>query len=136
MSVVPRASVVVLCGAGSVDGSLALRTCLLGVYVPTAIHAEHRLDPSVETRLTEVVLRLRDSWLSSCALQWSDVHSVHEVARNDLEKRIAATLSNGFFEFSQLLCGLEVLLLQSQKLSVVREQPLLGLEQRAQARQG
>lgn len=83
---------------------------------------------SVEARLTEVSARLRSAWLSGPALLWGDIHPISECARNDLEKRIAMALREGFFNFSQLLCGFEVLLLQIHETGVVSEKTLLGIE--------
>ncbi|WP_157128485.1 hypothetical protein [Cupriavidus sp. USMAA2-4] len=48
---------------------------------------------------------------------------------SDLEKRIATAIEQGFLQFSQLLAGLEVILLEGEKLGVVREESILGLEQ-------
>ena len=75
-----------------------------------------------------MVLNLRASWIAGPAMHWLDVCAVGERAGSNFDKRIAATLRDGFFCFSQLLCGLEVLLLQSQQLGVVPEESLLGVE--------
>lgn len=83
----------------------------------------------LEAGLADVVRRLRSTWLAGPALLWGDVHSQGEVARDDFEQRVSATLREGFFNFSQLLSGLEVLLLQRQQLGVVSEQSMLGIEQ-------
>jgi hypothetical protein len=90
--------------------------------------AQYSLDPLVETRLTEVVQGLRSAWIAHIAGFWGDIHPIDKVAGTDLEKRIATTLSDGFFQFSQFLCGFEVLTLQLRELRVVREQTVLGLE--------
>ena len=91
--------------------------------------AQHTLDPLVEARLTKVVQGLRESWIAHMARFWGDIHPIDKVASGQLEKRIATTLSDGFFQFSQFLCGFEVLTLQLRELGVVREQTVLGLEQ-------
>lgn len=83
---------------------------------------------AVQARLTDVVLRLRGAWKSGPALVWGDIHTVDEDALGDFEKRIALTLREGFFNFSQLLCGLEVLLLELHETGIVNEQTLLGVE--------
>ncbi len=81
----------------------------------------------VPADLTDVVLRLRDFWI---AMPGSvDVHSVCERTHSEIDKRIAVLLRDGFFEFSQFLCGIEVLTLQLQQHGVVSEQTLLGCEQ-------
>ena len=101
-------------------------------HVPQEVQpavVEHHLSAVVEARLAEVVGRLRASWLAGPALLWGDVHSIREVARDEFDKRVAATLAGGLFQFSKLLAGFEVLLLQLQERGVVREQTLLGLEQ-------
>lgn len=85
-------------------------------------------DPLIEARLTEIVHRLRADWISSMAGHWTDIYTVDESSRGNLEKRISTTLRQGFFQFSQFLAGFEVLILQLQQLGVVREQTLLGLE--------
>lgn len=90
--------------------------------------SEHGFDPFVEARLTDVVHRLRRSWLAGPALLWGDVHPIRELARGDLEKRVATALASGFFQFSQFLAGFEVLALELQKSGVVSEKSLLGLE--------
>lgn len=83
----------------------------------------------IPTRLAEIVGNLRASWLAGPALIWSDLHAVHELASTEVDKRIAILARSGFFQFSQLLCGLEVLLLELQKHGVVHEETLLGCEQ-------
>lgn len=90
---------------------------------------EHGFDSLVEARLTDVVQRLRRSWLVGPALLWDEIHPIRELAGSELEKRIATTLAGGFFQFSQFLAGFEVLALELQERGVVREQSLLGLEQ-------
>jgi hypothetical protein len=90
---------------------------------------QNRLDPLVEARLTEVVHGLRKAWIAHMAGFWSDIHPIDKVARSDFEKRIATTLSDGFFQFSQFLCGFEVLTLQLRELGIVSEQTVLSLEQ-------
>lgn len=90
---------------------------------------EYRLDPLIEARLTDIVLRLRSSWIAGPAQLWGDIYPIRMELLGDGEKRIATALFQGFFQFSQLLAGLEVLLLQSQQLGVVRKEALLGLEQ-------
>lgn len=73
--------------------------------------------------------RLRVAWLAGPAQLWGDIHPIRMEARGEGEQRIAVALCQGFFQFSQLLAGLEVLLLESQQLGVVREEAVLGLEQ-------
>lgn len=90
---------------------------------------EDGFDSFVEARLTEIVHRLRGSWIGGPAGLWGDIHAIHNDVRGQLEKRVTATLREGFLQFSQLLCGFEVLLLKLHELRVVREQSVLGLEQ-------
>lgn len=97
---------------------------------------EHHLSPIVEARLTEVVTQLRSAWLAGPALLWECIHPIHEVARSDFERRVAATLAGGFFQFSQFLAGYEVLALQLKERGVVSEQTLLGLEKLLQKSRG
>lgn len=82
---------------------------------------------TVPTDLTEMVLRLRDLWIALPASL--DVAAVCERAVSDVDKRVAVLLRDGFFEFSQFLCGLEILALQLQEHGVVSEQTLLGCQQ-------
>lgn len=84
---------------------------------------------AVEAELTEVALGLRRAWLAGPALTWKNIQPIHERAGNDFEKRVALALREGFFQFSQLLAGLEVLLLQLRDLGVVREETLLDIEE-------
>jgi len=73
-----------------------------------------------------MVLMLRDFWIALPAS--IGVHHVCESAVSDIDKRIASLLRDGFSEFSQLLCGLEVIVLELQQHGVVSEQALLSSE--------
>lgn len=90
---------------------------------------ENNFSPIVEARLADVMRRLRSAWLAGPALCWGDVHSVCPLATTDVDKRVSTALRDGFFSFSQFLCGLEQLLLEFKQLGVVREQSILSLEQ-------
>lgn len=90
---------------------------------------QDHLSPIVEARLTDVVRRLRCAWIAGPALLWHDICAIRELVGSDLDKRVAATVEDGFFEFSQFLAGLEVFVLKLEQLRVVGEQPLLSLEQ-------
>ena len=87
-----------------------------------------RLSGPVEALLTDVVLRLRQSWINGPAKCWSGVHPISELAISEGEKRVSAALCEGFSQFSQFLCGLEVLLLQRANGSAEFEETLLGVE--------
>lgn len=101
-----------------------------GIGNPVAVDGlKHRLSPVVEALLTNVVGRLRASWLAGPALLWADVHPIRQVAASDVDQRVATLLADGFFQFSQFLAGFEMLVLQLQEQGVVREQALLSLEQ-------
>lgn len=89
---------------------------------------EHGLDPLIEARLADVVSRLRADWIIHIAGYWGDIHPIHKDALGQLDKRVATTLREGFFHFSQLLCGLELLLLKDQQVTVVLEHRVLSLE--------
>lgn len=89
---------------------------------------QHSLDPLIEARLTDIVLRLRSAWVGGVAHFWGEIHPIRMEPIGDAEKRIAATLCQGFFEFSQFLAAFEVFLLQAHQLGVVSEQAVLGLE--------
>lgn len=96
---------------------------------PQVLQHDLRLGNAIEAGLTDVVLGLRSDFVAGPAKNWASICAVDEMARGELEKRVTTALRQGFFQFSQLLCGLEVLLLQSQQFGVVREQTLLGIEQ-------
>lgn len=81
---------------------------------------------AIPTDLAEMVLMLRDFWIALPAS--IGVHHVCESAVSDIDKRIAVLLRDGFFEFSQFLCGLEVVVLELQQHGVVSEQALLSSE--------
>lgn len=100
------------------------------VGAPDLSANEHHLDPLVEALLTNVVRRLRASWLAGPALLWGDIHPVRKVVTGEFDQRIAATLVDGFAQFSELLAGFEMLVLELQERGVVTEQRLLGLEKR------
>lgn len=93
------------------------------------VSLEHRLDPLIEARLADVVRRLRATWINHISGFWGDIHPIHKDAVSNIDQRVATALRQGFFQFSQLLCGLELLLLQSKQLGVVTEQSVLSLEQ-------
>ncbi len=82
----------------------------------------------VETFLTHVVLRLRADWISHMGASWPSVCAVNELAGSEIEKRVARLLRDGFADFGQFLCGLEVFLLQGKQLHVVGKEAVLGLE--------
>lgn len=97
---------------------------------PAASESQDGFEPvSVEADLAEVVQNLRSAWVAHMAGYWGDIHPIDKKAGNELEQRVATALCDGFFHFSQLLCGFEVLLLQGKHLSVVSEKSILGLEQ-------
>ena len=105
-----------------------------GDYSSTVVGAggllEDRLHLSgtVEARLADVVHGLRTDFVAGPALHWDAICLVGELARNEFDKRVATALREGFFKFSQLLCGLEMILLQAEQFGVVREETLLGIE--------
>lgn len=90
---------------------------------------QNSLDALVEAKLAYVVYRLRQDWIAHMAGFWGDIQPICKVANRELDKRVATALSEGFFHFSQLLCGFEVLLLKNKELGLVSEQSVLGLEQ-------
>lgn len=108
--------------------SLADRTHQPTVGPHGEVPLKNCLSPIVEARLTDVVLRLRGSWIDGPAQLWGDIHPICQMPLGEFEKRVATTLRQGFFEFSQFLAGFEVLLLQSHQLGVVSEEAVLGLE--------
>lgn len=112
------------------DVSLTARAAPVRPKICSRVVPQHvpAFSRPIEARLTDVVFGLRTAWCAGPALAWADIHTIDEEARGDLEKRIALTLREGFFNFSQLLCGLEVLLLQLHETGVVNEQTLLGIE--------
>lgn len=91
---------------------------------------QHHLSPIVEALLTNVVKRLRASWLAGPALLWGDIHPISIVAPGEADQRVAVALRESFFQFSSLLAGFEILVLELEKTGVVSEQSILHLEQR------
>lgn len=116
-------------GLANNEALLAGRAVIGGDSVHGAGSLEDSFDALVEAVLTNVVHRLRASWLAGPALLWGDVHPVSKFARSDLDKRIATLLVQGFARYSQLLAGLEVLLRDRKQFGVVSEESLLSLEQ-------
>lgn len=118
-------------GSVSLDSrSLANRTrpsseAALGL---TEMQHDLGLRRTIETRLADVVRRLRRDWSAGCGGCWLEICAIHTDSLSDLEKRIATTLRQGFFEFGQLLCGFEVLLLQGKHTRLELEQTVLRLE--------
>lgn len=113
------------------DDELASMAAVLGVHPWTGGDQMHDgSDPAVEAVLAEVVLRLRASWRGGPALLWDDLHPLRKVAGSKFEKFVTIAIVEGFVEFSQLLCGLEVLLLKRRELGVVSEEAVLSLEDR------
>lgn len=86
------------------------------------------LSGAIEARLADVVRRLRGDWIAGPGGRWPEICAIHADSLSDLEKRIATTLRQGFFEFGQLLCGFEVLLLQGKHSRLELEQAVLRLE--------
>lgn len=118
------------CGSWHFDDELAKVAPVLRVGTSIGGPEIHDgSDPAVEARLAEVVLRLRAAWRAGPALLWGDLFPLREVAGSQFEKLVTIALVESFLEYSQLLCGLEVLLLKRQHLGVVSEQSLLSLQQ-------
>lgn len=98
-------------------------------------HAEsalqHNLGLSwpVEALLTDVVIWMCESRLAVPAEWGGGIHSVSKLSRTDLDKRISTTLCEVFFQFSQFLCGFEILMLQRVNGSPEFEKPLLSIKQ-------
>lgn len=83
----------------------------------------------IEALLADVVIRLRSSWVAGPAKCWAGIHPISELASTELDKRVATALCEGFSQFSQFLCGFEVLMLQRVNGSREFEETLLGIEQ-------
>lgn len=128
--------------ASGIDASLGERTikqdvCATAtspaVEVPVALGGKLQDDFSavraIETLLTDVVLRLRKTWCAGPAECWGSVASIRELAVEDRDKRVAATVYEGFVQFSDFLCGLEVLVTQHAKGSADFEKTLRGVEE-------
>lgn len=98
-------------------------------HVSVGAGLQDDLCPGVVAGLAKVVVGLRASWTVGPGLLWGQVCAVDDDATTKVEKLIAGLLRESFLEFSQLLCGFEVLVLQLQQHDVVREQTLLGCQQ-------
>lgn len=101
------------------------------------IQLQDHLEPLFKARLASVVLGLRDAWLASFSPLWKRIHpngffgpieAQRKTPRNDLEKRIATTITQGFLQFSRFICALEELRLEVRKLGSVSEECLLRVE--------
>jgi hypothetical protein len=90
--------------------------------------SEHHLSPFVEASLAYVVGILHNAWLDGPAKTWGAVHSVRPLAVTCLDKRVSATIREGFVCFSQLILNLKQLLLENRELGVVSEERILCLE--------
>ncbi len=84
---------------------------------------------AVKALLTDVVIRLRGAWVAGPAKCWGGIYPISQLAVTDLDKRVAAALCEGFSNFSEFLCGMEVLMLQRVDGSAEFEKTLLGIEQ-------
>lgn len=89
---------------------------------------QYGLDPLVEARLADIVGRLRAAWILHLADFWTDIHLVDVDSSSDLEKRVSTALRKGFLHFSQLLCGLELLLRERVDLGAETVERLLSIE--------
>lgn len=92
------------------------------------IQHEDDLSPAVKARLTEVVRDLRGAWLDGPALHWEHIHAIDPMTHTGLDKRVTASLRDGFLCFSQFLAGLEQLLLDCEQLGADRCERFLRLE--------
>ncbi|MBS3018562.1 hypothetical protein DJFAAGMI_01294 [Comamonas sp. PE63] len=114
----------------------------MSIYLRTADAAPPDLAPDVkvpiikcnlpsivEAWLTQIVERLRRSWLAVPVLTLSEIHSIRQVARGDFDERVATPFTSGFFKLPHFLTGFEVFALELKKSSVVSKQSLLGFEQ-------
>ncbi|CAG2129254.1 hypothetical protein LMG26411_00145 [Cupriavidus numazuensis] len=112
-------------------GAVPIREVTTAAYVALGDQLQDDLSIRnlVEAGLADVVLGLRRDWITGLGKYWSGICAIDMAAGTELEKRIATALRYGFFHYAQLLCGLEVLLLQLEELGVVREQTVLGLEE-------
>lgn len=108
-------------------GAVPVRTAPSGAE--PALEDDLRLSWAIKALLTDVVIRLRESWIAGPAKCWGGIYPISELASTELDKRVAAAVCEGFSNFSQFLCGLEVLMLQRVDGSAEFEQTLLGIEQ-------
>jgi|GEM_PF-3460327 len=83
----------------------------------------------IEALLTDVVIRLRESWVAGPANCGGEICLVCELAGTDLDKRVSAALCKDFLEFAQFSCSFEVLMLQRVNGSPEFKEALLGVEQ-------
>lgn len=90
---------------------------------------EHHLSPLVEAALADVMKSLRAGWLRGPAICWGDVHPIRELARSDLDKRVAFLLIQGFLKCLNFFSILELFARELDEHGLVSEERLLGLEQ-------
>lgn len=119
----------------AMDSGVAMNGCLAIRAVPDrtgpSVDAalEHHLSPLIEAPLADVMKSLRAAWLRGPALCWGDVHPIRELARSDLDKRVAFLLIQGFLKCSNFFSILELFVRELDEHGLVSEQRLLGLEQ-------
>lgn len=91
-------------------------------------NVKNAFDPLIKARLTDVVQRLRGP--AGIGVFWGEIHPIRQEFIGELEKRVATSLCESFFAFSQFLCCVEVLLLECDQLCAQGEQGLLSLEKK------
>lgn len=96
---------------------------------PDRLKNDLALSRAVEANLTNVVLEMCRAGIGGYGVFWGEIFPIGGIAISDADKRVVAALRNGFFNFGQLLCCLEMLLLESHELGVVGEETLLSIKQ-------
>ncbi|KRG47369.1 hypothetical protein ARC20_03310 [Stenotrophomonas panacihumi] len=99
-------------------------------FDPATIALQDGTLTSIPAGLAQVVGDLRRAWVAGPALMWGGINSICKDAASEVDQRVVILLREGFFEFSQFLCGLELLALEIEKSAVLSEEGALGAQQR------
>jgi len=95
---------------------------------PVLANMKNAFDPLIKARLTDIVQRLRGT--DGMGAFWGEIHPIRMELVGQTEKRVATSLCESFFAFSQFLCCVEVFLLECDQLCTQGEEGLLSLEQK------
>ena len=93
--------------------------------------AEYRLSPGVETALAQAWNALIGNWRVTFELLGERFADIYKDAARQADKRVMFALMEGLLEFSQFVCGGEMLLLQLRQRGGQTEQALLRIEELA-----
>ena len=100
-----------------------------GASADARMESQDGFSPAVIAGLTDIVLRFRSDFNTSLLRGYlPSIREISELSVGDFDKSVSALLLNGFFQFNDLLCGLEVLLLKFKEVGVVDKEGILRLQ--------